>query len=89
MTASGVSAIPAIVTKTLSREFLYYVYFTGMAIELKLGSPETILKEKKACTKSIVLEKKAYITRNFLFTMISWTSQRLFFLELFKAMSLW
>ena len=39
--ASGVSTILVIVEKPLRRDFLYYVYFTGMTIELKLGSPET------------------------------------------------
>ena len=38
--ASGVSAILVMVEKTLQRDFLYYVYFTGMTIELKLRSSE-------------------------------------------------
>ena len=41
LAVSGVSAILAILIKTLRKDFLYYVYFTGITIEPKSGSPKT------------------------------------------------
>ena len=63
--ASGASTILVMVKKTLRIDFLYYVYFTGMTIELKLRSSATRQREKEACTKSIVFKKGLY-ERNFL-----------------------
>ena len=67
LAVSGVSAILAILIKTLRRDFLYYVYFTGITIELKLGSPETKSREKKTCTKSIVFKKGLYKLKGLIF----------------------
>ena len=52
-TASGISTILVIVIKTLKRCFLYYVYVAGMAIELKLGSPE-LITEKQVSTQNLL-----------------------------------